>query len=169
MFSEQLTPTSALLGTKRNSYAEEARLSLPLSHWGPYLPGSEQNWQCEPWNASAQMQVPFPSRPSMHCDSGKEVISMYKLRWIFYPSPREETMCLSVLLTVTDYQEEPQLWIKNGLLVHSLSFPPWEFRVLTDALLTWPFPEQGLENPPGHGLQSGPKKPLQHFGSCEIK
>lgn len=47
--------------------------------------------------------------------------------------------------------------------------PTLECRVLLDALLTCPFPEQGLEKPPGHGLQLGPKKPLQHFGSCKIK
>lgn len=40
---------------------------------------------------------------------------------------------------------------------------------MQDAVLTCPFPEQGLEKPPGHGLQLGPKKPLQHFGSYKMK
>lgn len=58
----------------------------------------------------------------------------------------------------------------QGLLGDSLSSAVLsEWRMLQDAVLTCPFPEQGLEKPPGHGLQLGPKKPLQHFGSCKMK
>lgn len=78
------------------SWAEEVWLYSLLSHWGPYLPGSEQNWQREPWNASAQMQVPFPSRPSMHCNI-KEGWSLC-INWnkcLFLPW--EDTVGLSIL------------------------------------------------------------------------
>lgn len=39
---------------------------LLLSHRGPYLLGSEQNWHREPWKPSWQTHVPLPSRPSAH-------------------------------------------------------------------------------------------------------